>query len=123
MRFILFYSHSDGDLFMCEDNMLFSHVRISCCPFAVFCFNCGSSATIVMLLSFQGNFLLNNHCKPCDRCHKGEIVVEECLPKRNTLCRKLPKSTCPPSSPHITSNSQEPVTGTKPVERGTVHAM
>ena len=108
---------------MCEDNMLFSHVRISCCPFAVFCFNCGSSATIVMLLSFQGNFLSDNHCEPCDHCRKGEFVVEECLPKRNTLCRKLPKSTCPPFSPHITSNSQEPVTGTKPVERGTVHAM
>ena len=86
-----------------------------------FVLNCGSSATVFMLLSFQGTFLLNNHCVPCDRCHKGEFVVEECSPKRNTVCRKLTKSTRPPSSPHI--NSQEPVTGTKLVERGTVHAM
>ena len=86
-----------------------------------FVLNCGSSATVFMFLSFQGNFLLNNHCVPCDRCHKGEFVVEECSPKQNTLCWKLPKSTRPSSSPHI--NSQEPVTGTKLVERGTVHAM
>ena len=82
---------------------------------------CGSSTTVFMLLSFQENFLLNNKCVPCDRCHKGEFVVEECSPKRNTVCRKLPTSTPPSSSPHI--NSQEPVTGTKLVERGTVHAM
>ena len=86
-----------------------------------FVLNCGSSATVFMLLSFQGSFLLNNHCVPCDRCRKGEFVVEECSPKRNTTCRKLPTSTPPSSSPHI--NSQEPVTGTKLVERGTVHAM
>ncbi|CAH3187026.1 unnamed protein product, partial [Porites evermanni] len=61
------------------------------------------------------NFVLNNQCVPCDRCHKGEFVVEECSPKRNTVCRKLPTSTRPSSTPHI--NSQEPVTGTKLVER------
>ena len=110
--------------------MIFSHTKRTCyflmCRYHVvhlqfFVLNCGSSATVFMFLSFQENFLLNNKCVPCDRCHKGEFVVEECSPKRNTVCRKLPKSTRPPSSPHI--NSQEPVTRTKHVERGTVHAM
>ena len=32
---ILFCSHSNSDLFMCEDNMSFSHVDIPCFPFAV----------------------------------------------------------------------------------------
>ena len=74
-----------------------------------------------MLLSFQGNYLLNNRCVPCKHCRKGEFVVEECSPKQNTLCKKLPKSTRPSSTPHI--NSKEPVTRTKCVEGGTVDAV
>ena len=69
-----------------------------------------------MLLSFQGNFLSNNRCVPCDCCNKGEFVVEECSPKRNTVCRKLPKRSRPSSSD---VNSQEPVTGAKPFGGGT----
>lgn len=93
--------------------------------FSSFFLNCGSSAAVFMLLSFQGNFLSNDHCEPCDRCNKGEFVVEECSPKRNTVCRKLPKRSRPSSSD---VNSQEPVTGAKPFGAkpfggGTVHIV
>ena len=38
----LFRSHSNGDIFTCEDNMLFSHVKISsCCAKAHLVFHCG----------------------------------------------------------------------------------
>ena len=74
-----------------------------------------------MLLSFQGSYLSNNSCVTCKHCRKGEFVVEECSPKQNTFCEKLPKSTRPSSSPH--TNSKEPVTGTKCIEGGTVHAV
>ena len=122
VQFILFCSHSirNGDLFTCEDNMLFSRVKISHVFLQQFFFKTVVLLQQFLLLSFQGNFLLNNHCVPCDHCRKGEFVVEECSPKQNTLCRKLLKTSCPSSS-HV--NSQEPVTGTKPVGGGTVHIV
>ena len=53
VRFILFCSHST-----CEDNMLFSHVKISCCPFAVFCFKLWLFCNCLYVIIFSGKLFI-----------------------------------------------------------------